>query len=80
MTSVIGVSVIKQRSADPGVGYAALGSNSDPRSCRFIFCCPNFNAFLEPCVIQLYEPLIRSVARICRNDNNSQNNSNCLII
>jgi len=37
MTSLIGVSVIKQKSADPAVGTFALGSNSLPTSWRLIF-------------------------------------------
>ena len=32
------VCVQKHRSAEPGVGAAALGSNSRPASCRLIFC------------------------------------------
>ena len=49
MTSVSCVDVIKQTSADPGVGQLALGSNSLPCTCRLIFCCPKLSAFLPPC-------------------------------
>src|SRR5215212_11550437 len=43
-TSAIGVFVRKHRSAEPGIGTAALGSNSRPASWRLIFCAPNAKA------------------------------------
>lgn len=39
-----GVSVRKHRSADPGVGRADFGSNSEPDTWRLIFWVPNFKA------------------------------------
>jgi hypothetical protein len=44
-TSAIGVFVRKHRSAEPGIGTAALGSNSRPASWRLIFCQPNAKAW-----------------------------------
>ena len=39
-----GVATMKQRSADPGVGRSAFGSNSPPAWCRLIFCAPKARA------------------------------------
>lgn len=44
-TSSKGSFAMKQRSADPGIGTFALGSNSLPASCKFIFWFPKVKAF-----------------------------------
>jgi hypothetical protein len=42
--SARGASIRKHRSAEPGVGWAALGSNSRPATCRLILCSPKCSA------------------------------------
>lgn len=47
-TVVRGVLVMRHRSADPGVGVLALGSNSFPAWCRLSFCSPKLRALRSP--------------------------------
>ena len=47
-TVVRGVLVIRHRSADPGVGLLAFGSNSFPAWCRLFFCSPKLKALRSP--------------------------------
>lgn len=48
ITSSKGTSVIRQTSREPGMGWAALGSNSFPTSCKLNFWSPKHNAFRSP--------------------------------
>lgn len=64
-TVASGVAVIRHRSAEPDVGFLALGSNSWPNWCRLNFCRPNPRALRSPWIWQRQQAPERRSPLLC---------------